>query len=187
MVNKTTMWAYIQPLLFKEDYMHLAEISKKLNKNHSVVRQYLSFFEKKGIILKKIAGRLSMYKINLFSPIIIDYIAVVEKEKMMKKCEEDLLIQEVVVFLHTHLNENNKSLIFGSSVEDSKKSNDIDILIIGKNNLNEKIKQLGKKLNIKLHIINVKSLRSVTEGLKKEIRIKHLIVQGAEEIIKWLM
>ncbi len=187
MVNKTTIWAYIEPLLFKEDYMHLAEISKKLNKNHSVARQYLNFFEKEGIVLKKIAGRLTMYKINPSSPVIIDYITIVEKEKLIKKCKKDLLIREMVVFLHKHLNENNKSLIFGSSVEDSKKSNDIDILITGKINLDEKIKQLEKKLNVKLHIINVKSLEFVTEGLKKEIRLKHLIIQGAEEIIRWLI
>lgn len=186
MVNKITMWTFLEPLLYQEDFIHLAEISKRLNKNHSVTRQYLNFFEKQGLLTKKLKGRLTMYKINPDFFLIVDYISLIEKEKLIRKCQRDLLIREIVHFLNNTLNENNKALIFGSSVEDSKKPNDIDILITGKFN-EDRTSQFEKKFNVKFHIINVKNLKSVNESLRKEIIKKHLIVQGVENIVKWLI
>lgn len=187
MVIKTTIWAYLEPLVYSEDYIHLAEVSKKLNKNHSVARQYLNYLEKEGIVLKKIVGRLTMYKINTNLPNIIDVISIIEKEKLIKKCKQNLIIKEIVSFLHNNLNEDNKALIFGSSAEDAKKANDIDILITDKITMEEKLKNLEKEINIKIHLINVKGLKSINESLKNEIRKKHLIIQGSEEVIKWLI
>ena len=74
MVEKITKWLYLEPLLFKQDYMHLAEISKKIGKNHSVVRQYMAYFEKQGILKKRTVGKMSMYKINYSAPLIIQII-----------------------------------------------------------------------------------------------------------------
>lgn len=186
MVNKITMWTFLEPLLYKEEFVHLAEISKKLNKNHSVTRQYLNFFEKQGLLIKKIKGRLTMYKINPDFPLIVDYISLTEKEKLIKKCQRSLLMREIVNFLNNTLDENNKVLIFGSSVDDSKEPNDIDILITGKFN-EDRIDQFEKKFNIKFHIIKVKNLKSVNESLRKEIIKKHLIIQGVENAVRWLI
>ena len=94
-------------------------------------------------------------------------------------------IKEVVDFLHNTLSEDNKAAIFGSSVKDAKKAGDIDILLIGK--INFDIKQLERNINKKVHLINVKKLEDVSPALKEEIKSKHLIVQGCEEIIKWLI
>jgi len=186
MVKKITMWLYLEPLLYSEEYLHLSDISRKLEKNHAVVRQYLNFFESLGVLSKKIKGRLTMYKVNFSHPLIIDYMVLAEKEKLTDKCKKDLIINEIVGFLHNNLNENNKALIFGSSVINSRKAEDIDLLISGKINEN-KIKEFEKKFNVSIHLINIKNLNSVKQSLKKEIKTKHLIVQGSEEIIKWLI
>lgn len=184
MVGKITKWSYLEPLLFSEDYMHLKEISKQLDKNHSVVRQYLNYFEKEGILKKKKQGRLTMYKINYNHPLIIDYLSIAEKEKLLKKCKESLIINEVVSFLHENV-KNNDALIFGSAVN-KEKPNDIDILITGDFKEN-KIKEFDKKHNIDIHLINVENLESIKDGLRREIKSKHLLVSGTEKIIKWLI
>lgn len=176
----------MEPFLYTREYLHLAEISKKLKKPHSSVRKYLNFFEKKGILIKDLKGRLTLYKLNINSPIIIDYLTLVEKEKLIKQCNKDLLINELTSFLHNNLNESNKALIFGSATIDTKKSNDIDLLITGKIN-EDIINKFEKKFNVKIHLINVKNLKTITQSLKTEIMKKHLIIQGSEKIIKWLI
>ncbi len=182
MVNKITSWNYLEPLLFK-DWVHLSEISKAMEKNHSVVRQHLNEFEKRGILERKNLGKMTFYKIKK-NPLLIDVISLVEKSKLIKQ-SDDLHIKEVVDFLHNTLSEDNKAAIFGSSVKDAKKAGDIDILLIGK--INFDIKQLERNINKKVHLINVKKLEDVSPALKEEIKSKHLIVQGCEEIIKWLI
>ena len=187
MVEKITKWLYLEPLVYKQEFTHLTEISRNLKKNHSVVRQYLNLFEKDGILEKTRKGRLTMYKIKISFPLIIDYTAIVEKEKLINKCRKELVINELVDFLHKNLNEDSKALIFGSAAVDSKKANDIDLLVTGKTNLKKGIANFEKKFNVNIHIINANDLKSLNEGLRKEIMSKHLIIQGSEEIIKWLI
>ena len=184
---KSTIWSYLEPLLYSKESLHLADISKKLNKPHTSVRKYLNFFEKQGVLIKDLKGRLTLYKFNYSFPLLVDYFVIVEKEKLIKKCKKDLLMNEVVYFLHKNLKEHNKALIFGSAVENANKANDIDLLITGKTNFEKNLEQFKKKFNVKIHLINVKKLKEVTEALKIEIIKKHIIVHGSEEIVKWLI
>ena len=182
MVDKITKWLYLEPLLFKEG-VHLAEISKKIGRNHSVVRQYLNYFEKQGIVRKQIVGRMTMYRLNMKYPLIVDIIFLIEKEKLVRK-SEDMLVKEIVWFIHDNFS--NDVLVFGSFVDNSKKAGDIDLLVIGSLDKN-KFKEIEKRLNKKIHLINVEKIEDVSSVLKEEIKSKHLIVQGAEELIKWLI
>jgi predicted nucleotidyltransferase len=186
MVNKLTIWHYLEPFLSTREFLHLSEISRKLGKNHTVVRLYLNLLEKKGVLEKKIVGRMTLYKIKI-SPLLIDYMCLAEKEKLIAKCQKDLVLKEIIGFFHNYLDESNKLLIFGSATIDARKAGDIDILITGKINFEERIKELEKRLNLKFHILNVNNLNSVNDALKKEILAKHLIVQGCEEILIWLV
>lgn len=182
-----TIWSYLEPLLYSREYLHLADISKRLGKPHSTVRKYLNLFEKQGILSKETKGRLTMYRLNLSSPLLVDYLVLTEKEKVVNKCRKDLVIREIVSFLHGNLNEGNLALIFGSATEDARKANDIDILVTGKTGLEDKMKNLEKRLGVNIHLIGVKNLETVTKTLRTEIMKKHLIVQGSEEIVKWLI
>lgn len=187
MVEKDTKWLYLEPFITTKDYIHLADASKQLKKPHPTVRQYLNFFEKNGILLKTIKGRMTLYRIDYSNPLIIDYLTLIEKERLIKRCTTDLIFNEIISFLRDNLKEKNKSLIFGSSAIYSKKFNDIDLIVIGQINFENTLKDLEKKLNIKIHMVNVESLGLINESLKQEIKKKHLIVQGSEEIIKWLI
>jgi len=185
MVNKITTLSYLEPLLKTKEYLHLADISRQLKEPHVTVRKYLNFFEKKGLLIKQKKGRLTLYKINFENPNLIDYLIIAEKEKLIDKCEKDLKLKEIVLFLHSNLNKS--VLIFGSAAEESKKSNDIDLLVIGKTKIENKIKDIERRLNIKIHLINVDNFKEINESLKEEVRKKHLIVNNSEEIIKWMI
>lgn len=181
MVKKVSIWLTLEPLLYSES-IHLAEISKKLKKSHTTVRKQLATFEKIGLVEKKKRGRQTFYKIRAIS-LLIDYLTIIEKERLVERCEEELLFKEIVDFIHKF---NNPTLIFGSAVDSLKKARDIDFLVVGKFKRGE-LKELEDRLNLKFHVINVRNLNEVNKTLKEEIRKKHLIIQGSEKLIKWLI
>jgi len=184
MVNKLTIASYLEPFLNTEGEIHLSELARKVGKNHTVVRLYANALEKQGILEKKLIGRLTMYKLKS-SPILLDYLVIAEKEKLIAQCQRDLILKEIVGFLHDILNSENKALIFGSAIINARKAGDIDILITGKFD-DSKLKELEKRLNVEIHLIN-QNLSNITSTLKKEILTKHLIIQGSEEVIRWLI
>ncbi len=183
MVNNITIISPLEPLMYNQDWIHLSEISRMLKIPHPTLRQHLNIFEKKGIVIKQIKGRLTNYKINYDNPLVIDYLVMIEKNKLINKCNKELLLKEVTSFLHGI---NNSLLIFGSSVNNIKNANDIDILIIGTPD-KQLFDDFQNKYGIKFHIISLKSLSEVKLALKKEIIQKHLIINNSEEIIKWML
>ena len=185
MVNITTIWSYLEPFLETREYLHLAEVSQRLHQPHSTVRQYLNALEQQGVLAKSVKGRLTLYKLNLSFPLLVDYLALAEKERLIMHCRTHTLIHELVSFLHAHLKEENKALIFGSAAINAKKAGDMDILVTGKID-QEPLLRFGDTFSLQIHLITVKRLGEVTPGLKEEIRKKHLIIQGSEEIIQLL-
>ena len=186
MVRNITIWSYLEPFLKTNEPLHLADISKQLNEPHPTVRNYLNYFEKKGILIKKNKGRLTLYQINLESQNLINYLVIAEKEKLIRKTDKDLILNEIVAFLNKKLS-NQKALIFGSATKSLKKANDVDLLIVGKINFEDELEELSKRLNVKLHLLNPLNLKSISETLKKEIIKKHLIINASEEVIRWLI
>ncbi|MEK6817628.1 MAG: hypothetical protein AABX80_02395, partial [Nanoarchaeota archaeon] len=144
--------------------------------------------EKEGVVIKQIKGRLTLYKLNYSNPLIIDYMILVEKYKLIKKCSKEILLKEIVSFLHEL---NNLAIIFGSASVNLKNANDVDLIIIDnfkKDNFKkDNFKEFEKKHGVKFHLINLKKLEEITPSLKEEIKKKHLIVQDSEKIIKWML
>ena len=183
MVNNITKLSVLEPLLFTQEWTHLAEISRELKMPHPTARIYLNDFEKEGVVIKKIKGRLTLYKLNYFNLIITDYIVLVEKNKLIRKCSEEILLKEIVSFLHEM---GNTSIIFGSASVDLKSANDIDLIIIGEFEKNI-FKEFEKKYSIKFHLINLNKLEEMNSSLKEEIKKKHLIVNDSERTIRWML
>ncbi len=187
MVNKLTILYVLEPFLTKpHEQLHLADIARTLNRPHPTVRQHLGFLEKEGILKKSRKGKLSLYSLNFGSSHILHYLAIAEKNSLIEKCKKELLLGELLSYMHASLAEHNKALIFGSAAQLQKKANDIDVLITGKFD-KENIEKFSDRFNIKVHLINVKELRDVTQTLKQEILKKHLLIQGSEEILRWLL
>ena len=184
MVKKLTKYSYLEPFLHTRNSLHLAEISKKIGEPHPTTRVYLNEFEKQGVLKKEVKGKLSLYRINYSNEFLLNYLKIVEDDKLLRKISEDLILKEVCSYLIEN-SHNQKILIFGSSINNSKQANDIDILVVGKINL--KRNKLQNIINKKIHIINVSSFREIKSNLKEEIFKKHLLVKGTEEILKWLV
>lgn len=187
MVNKITIMDVIEPFLNKpHEKLHLAQISKTIHEPHPTVRQWLNLLENKGVLKKQYQGRLTLYSLNLENKNIIDYLLIAEKNRLIKRCEEWLLLGELVNFLQRNANENTQVLIFGSAAEYKSLPNDIDLLVIGDIDT-AKVKDIGSRLNKELHIINVKKSTAISKALKQEIVKKHLIIKGSENILGWLL
>lgn len=187
MVGKMTIWSYFEPFLYTKEYLHLADISKRLGKPHSTVRKYMNIFEEFGVLKKTVKGRLTMYKLNLSSPKLVDSLSAAEKDRMMRKRDKEPLLNEVVSFLQDKLPLDSIALIFGSAVGSIKKAEDIDLLVVGEPIHRKEIEEFENKFGVEIHLIKSKSLDEIKEGLKVEIRKKHLIIQGTEAIVRWLL
>lgn len=185
MVKKLTMYSYLESFLnYNSEGIHLSEISKKLNQPHPTVRQYLNEFQEQGILRKINKGKLSIYSLNKDSQLIIDLLVLAEKDRLIRKASNELILKEVVHFLHS-LTGVKEILLFGSSCEDSKKAKDIDVLIVGKTKIQPSL--IEKKIGKKLHLVQVSDLNKVSSALKEEIKKKHLIVKNSEDLIQWLI
>ncbi len=183
MVNKLTILKVLEPFLTKPDEkLHLAHISKELGEPHPTARLWLNMLEKKNILKKEHRGRQTLYSINRDNSSIIEYLAISEKNKLIERCEKELLMKELVSMLRENSCRN--IIIFGSAPESIKKANDIDIIAIDGTIAKEKIE---KRLNKKLHLINSDSLSKISEILRQEVIKKHLIIRGSEEIIEWMI
>lgn len=184
MVNNITI---LRPFTAKpRERLHLAEISRETAIPHPTARQWLNKFVAEGVLKKKIQGRLTFYYLNYDFPYLIDYLVITEKDKMIGKCNQSLINREVVNYFYENYQYNNKIIIFGSAAESKKEPEDIDILIAGKID-KSKINKLSERINKNIHAINVSNLSKVSAALKNEIVKKHLIVQGSEDIIRWML
>lgn len=184
MVENVSIWLTLEPLLLSKEAKHLAQISRELGKPHPTVRKHLNFFESKGVVTKEKKGRQTLYQLKASNPLIVDYWSVVEKERLLKACKKDLLMQEVVAFLHTL--DVDQAVIFGSAVGGTETANDIDVLLVGEPD-EAAVEGFEHKFKVSFHIIDVPSLGDVSSELKGEVLKKHLIVEGTEEVVKWML
>lgn len=184
MVNKLTHYFILEPFLTRlHDELHLAELSKLLGEPHVTVRLWLNELVSKGVLTRRTKGRLTLYSLRREQQNIIEYLTIAEKHKLIRRCEQDLVLREFVhVLVH---NVRSMSVIFGSAAE-SAKANDIDLLLIGKADTSQ-FKDIAKRLNVGLHCVIIKRLDDVSAALKVEIGKKHLIIKGSEEVLRWLL
>ena len=184
MVNKLTYLEILGVFRTKpKEELHLADISRESGIPHPTARLWLNTLEKKGVLRKRTKGRLTLYSINLSNPNIIDYLSIVEKDKLIKECENSLILKEIKDFFNDH---DCHAIIFGSSAVDITKANDIDILIVG--SIEEKrLKVLSQKLNKVFHVIKVSNLKKISKSFKNEVLKKHIFLTISDNLMGWLI
>lgn len=188
MVIKVTTIAVLEPFLNRPfEKHHLAEISRDIDQPHPTVRQHLNNLEHQGILIKDAKGRLTLYSLNLDNPLIFHYLSMSECGRLIKAAGMNLVFKEIVSFFKDNTKETDFVIVFGSAVIDFKDANDVDILVAGDMAYKDGIDELAGRLNRKIHLLNVKSLDDVNDALKKEILAKHLIIQGMDGVLRWLI
>jgi hypothetical protein len=179
MGNKITKWFFLTPFLFTNESLHLLDISRQLNKNHTVVRLNLNHFVKEGFLKISYKGRLTLYQLNQDFSLKIDYLSIVEKEFLIKQ-SQNLILKELISDLHSLTSK--PLVIFGSSVTNFSKAKDIDVVSVEPIDF----RKIEQKYNKPVHQINVKQLADVKLALKNEVFKQHIIVNGVEDVVKWL-
>jgi hypothetical protein len=153
----------------------LGEFETRLKKPHQTIKQHLSKLVLEKVLIESKKGRFVFYSLNKSNPFLVEYLSVCEKERLFDFLKDTLffrLYQQVSPFLNA-----NKVLIFGSATE-SKKYQDIDILIISKDKkIISALKDFEKTYSVKLHIVQTEE-KNLTESLIKEVKKKHIIFSG---------
>ena len=115
---------------------------------------------------------------------VYDYLVIAEKSKLLNKLDEDtllnILFEKLSIFFDDAI-----FIIFGSASINSLKAYDIDLLIIGKKDVSKIITEFNEVYNKKIHNIQVKDMKDLTNELILEIYKKHLIFNDTEKIIRF--
>lgn len=186
MVKNITIAKALIPFLTKpRESLHLSAIARELCEPHPTIRQWLGLLAQEGIVKKTHKGRMSLYTLNFEHPNLSDYLLIIEKYKLIEKCEKELLFRELVSLVRLFVDKSVIVLIFGSAVKSFTNANDIDILLIGDVDIKD-FKKSIEKLKKEVHIVKVSSFEKISNALKIEIIKKHILIQGSEESIGWL-
>ena len=185
MVKKITKVRIISE--FIRDYdkkYYLNEFSALLKKPHQTIKPYVEELVKEKILIKNIRKNIVEYSLNFKNKQVYDYIVIAEKERVMEKLKEETILKILYEKLSLYFL-NNTFIIFGSSVNKIEKGSDIDLLIIGQENLNNLINEFQNIYNKKVHKIQVKDLNKLNLSLIKEVYKKHFILNNTEYVVRF--
>ncbi len=185
MVKKVTKVKILME--FVNDYdkrFYLRELAVLLKKSHQTIKPYIEKLVKERILIKNQRKNILEYQLNFKSRQVYDYLVIAEKERLIEKLDDEALLKVLFEKLSLFFT-NNTFLIFGSSVEKIKKGSDIDLLVIGKSNINKILDEFEEVYNKKIHKVQISSLNKLSDTLIKEIYKKHIIFNNTEQIIRF--
>lgn len=185
MVKKVTKAKMI--MQFVNNYSgryYLREFAALLKKPHQTIKPYVEELVKEGIFIKNQRKNIIEYALNFKNKQVYDYLIIAEKERLIERLDEEPVLKVLFEKLSPFFI-NNIFLIFGSSAEKIQKASDIDLLIIGKSNINKIISEFEEVYNKKIHKLQVYGLNKLSDVLIKEIYKKHLIFNNTEQVIRF--
>jgi len=186
MVKKLTKYKIIEPFTNNYDKrIYLREIADLLNKFHQTIKPYVELLVKENILKKEKRKNITDYSLNFKNKLIYDYIIIAEKEKLQEKLKQEMYLK-ILFEKFSVFSKKNIYVLFGSCVNKIKKGSDIDMLIIGKQNLSKVIKNFENSYQKKLHIVQISNINELNLTLLKEIYKKHIIFNNTETIINYL-
>ena len=183
MVRKITKWEIMGCYLNDYSRRHyLRELADLLKKPHQSIKPYVEELTKESILIRYDRKNLVEYGLNLKDRRTYDYLIISEKERLIKRLEEDTYLRTLFEKLSPYFRDNT-FIIFGSASERLQKGSDIDLLVIGKQNITKTVAEFENVYNKRIHKIQVNSLDRLTIGLIKEVYKKHLIFNNTEQVI----
>ena len=173
--------------------MYLDNLHKKVNLNefekhfktpHQTVKKHLKEFVDSKILNVEKKARFIFYELNLTNPLLIEYLAMCEKERLIAFLNKPLFKR-----LYEHISRllvDNKIAVFGSAVSNEIFS-DIDLLVISKDT---EVKKTVKKFNDTysgkpIHMVQTDA-KHLTDSFITEIKKKHIFLNEHDYFIKEL-
>lgn len=187
MVKKITKTKIIQ--LYLNNYgksYYLRELASLLGKPHQTIKPYVEKLVKDKILIKIERKNLIEFKLNFKNPELCDYLVIAEKEKLLDRLKEDTLLRQLFKELSPYFMKN-CFVIFGSAVKKLQKGSDIDLLIIGRKDIEKITKRFENIYNKKIHLAKISNLNEISLAFLKEIYKKHLIINKTEDLIRFLV
>lgn len=173
--------------LYLNDYgrkYYLRELASLLKKPHQTIKPYVENLTKKKVLIKDKRKNITEYSLNFKNKRIYDYIVIAEKLRLSNKLDGDTLLNILFEKLSVFFNDET-FVIFGSASINLLKASDIDLLVIGKKDVSKAIIEFNDIYNKKIHKIQVKNIRDLTNELILEIYKKHIIFNNTEDIIRF--
>lgn len=185
MVKKVTAPKIVEQFInnYNKKY-YLREFADLLKKSHQTIKPYVEQLVKENILIKNQRKNLVEYELNFKNKQIYNYLVISEKEKLTERLNKNPLLKILFEKLSSFFMQNT-FVLFGSFAENSEKKLDIDLLIIGKTNLNKALSEIEEIYNKKIHKIQIDNLNKLDMVLVKEIYKKHLIFNNTEQIIRF--
>lgn len=154
--------------------IYLGEFEKHFKKPHQTVKSHLKELVAKKILLQEKKARFTFYQLNKANPLLKEYLALCEKERLFNFLEKNVLFKRLYELLSKSFREN-KVLIFGSAVSKQGFS-DIDLLVIpGSQQIRRAISGFTETYDVKVHVIDTKE-EYLTESFLVEIKKQHIIL-----------
>ena len=163
---------------------YLRELAALLNKPHQTIKPYVEELVREGILIKNQRKNIIEYHLNLKNNRIYDYLVIAEKEKLIEKLGDEIILKMLHEKISPYFTDD-AFVIFGSSVNKVEKKSDIDLLVVGKTNINKIINDFQEIYNKKIHKIQIADLNKLSLALTKEIYKKHLILNNTEKIVRF--
>lgn len=173
--------------LYLNDYaarFYLRELADLLDRPHQTIKPYVESLVSERILLKTERKKITEYSLNLKNKRTYDYLIIAEKEKLGERLEADVLLRALFEKL-AELFRENTFVIFGSCAVKMEKGSDIDLLVIGKKEVTNKLKEFEQVYNKKVHKIKVVEIDKLSPAFEKELYKKHLIFNNTEKIINF--
>lgn len=183
MVRKITKSKLVE--MYLNDYSkryYLRELASLLEKPHQTIKPHIEALVKEGVIIKIKRKNIVEYSLNFKDKKVHDYLIIAEKERLMERLKEDIIMASLFEKLSSFF-KNSTFIVFGSASDKIQKGSDIDLLVIGKQNISKVIGDFEEVYNRKIHKVQIADIEKLTLTLAKEIYKKHLILNNTEHVI----
>ncbi|MBI2547756.1 hypothetical protein HYW21_00230 [Candidatus Woesearchaeota archaeon] len=162
----------------------LNELEAFFKRPHQTIKAHLKHLVKARILLEEKRTRFRFYALNLKNPLLIEYLALCEKERMLVFLKDNILFFQLYKMIAPFLP--NVSILLFGSVTVSKNFADIDLLILSQErDCIEALKLFEKTYSVKLHVLQTTE-SELSETLINEIKSKHIILSNHNYFIKIL-
>ena len=185
MVKKVTKSRIL--LLYTSNYdrkYYLRELASLLDKSHQTIKPYVESLAKDGILTKNERKNVIEYGLNFKDERVYDYLVISEKERLMERLGTDAYLKALFEKLSLFFGKNT-FVIFGSAVDRIKKGSDIDLLVIGRQDVSRALTEFEDIYNREIHKVQVARLGELSKTLVREVYKKHLVINSTEQVVRF--